>query len=57
MLSRTQQRGKHKEKATDEAVENESLQELRAEKGNCQGQVLPQTGIALQRSRLPGPAV
>ena len=32
MLSRIQQRGKHKGRVTGEAVENESLQELREEK-------------------------
>lgn len=32
MLSRIQQRGKHKGRVTGEAVENESFQELREEK-------------------------
>lgn len=53
MLSRIQQRGKHKGRVTGEGVENESLQELREEKGTFLGQVLPRMGIQTAENWAP----
>lgn len=41
----------HKVRVTGEAMENESLQELREKKGTCQGQVLHQMGFQIAEKR------